>query len=109
MKKRELRPDQKEAMLKRIKESGAYQKAYEDGPFMQRKDLRAVRLQLELLKPELVLREHKIRSTVVVFGSARVPSPEEARQNLAAASASANAKPKDVPLALALKNAEKCK
>ncbi|MEK7859041.1 MAG: TIGR00730 family Rossman fold protein [Elusimicrobiota bacterium] len=106
MKKRELRPDQKEALLKRIKESGAYQKAYEDGPFMQRKDLRAVRLQLELLKPELVLREHKIRSTVVVFGSARVPSPEEARQNLAAASASAKAKPKDVPLALALKNAE---
>jgi uncharacterized protein (TIGR00730 family) len=37
-----------------------------------------VRLQLELLKPELLLSEHRIDSTVVVFGSARIPSPEAA-------------------------------
>jgi predicted Rossmann-fold nucleotide-binding protein len=38
-----------------------------------------VRLQLELLKPELLLSEHRIDSTVVVFGSARIPSPEAPR------------------------------
>ena len=37
-----------------------------------------MRLQLELLKPELLLREHRIDSTVVVFGSARIPAPKSA-------------------------------
>jgi uncharacterized protein (TIGR00730 family) len=78
----ELTEQQKLALLEKIKNSSAYWKAYEDMEFMSRKDLRPIRLQLELLKPELVLREHKIRSTIVVFGSARVPSPEDAKRNL---------------------------
>ena len=78
----ELSEPQKLALLEKIKNSAAYSKAYQDMDFMSRKDLRAVRLQLELLKPELMLREQKIRSTIVVFGSARVPSPEDARTNL---------------------------
>lgn len=41
-----------------------------------------MRLQLELLKPEWHLRQNGINSTVVVFGSARIPSPEIARQHL---------------------------
>jgi uncharacterized protein (TIGR00730 family) len=73
---------QKLALLKRIRHSPAYSKAYEDMDFMRRKDLRPVRIQLELLKPELLLREHKIRSTIVVFGSARIPSPEDASRHL---------------------------
>ena len=72
---KELLPEQKLSLLRKIRESQAYRKAYEDMDFMSRKDLRSVRLQLELLKPELVLREHKIRSTIVVFGSARILSP----------------------------------
>ena len=42
---------------------------------MTRRELRAVRLQLELLKPEMILAERGIRSTVILFGGARLPEP----------------------------------
>src|SRR5690606_35346835 len=53
----------------------AYRLAWDDRDFMTRRELRAVRLQLELLKPEMVLEERGIRSTVVLFGGARIPEP----------------------------------
>jgi predicted Rossmann-fold nucleotide-binding protein len=43
--------------------------------FLCRDELRPVRLQLELLKPEMILAEAGIRSTVVMFGGARIPEP----------------------------------
>jgi hypothetical protein len=95
---RELLPEQRIALLKKIRESHAYLKAYADMDFMGRKDLRAVRLQLELLKPELILRENKIRSTIVVFGSARILSGEEARRELLAAQENLAERPRDVEL-----------
>jgi hypothetical protein len=52
--------------------------AYRDIGFITRNALRPVRLQLELLKPEMIQNEEGIRSTIAVFGSARIPSPEEA-------------------------------
>jgi hypothetical protein len=58
--------------------SAAYRLGFLDPDFMMREELRPVRLQLELLKPELLLEEHGIRSTIVVFGSARIPAPEDA-------------------------------
>ena len=70
-------------LLREIKSSATYSKAYEDMSFMSRKELRPVRLQLELLKPELTLREQRVRSTIVVFGSARIPSPQDAAGRLA--------------------------
>ena len=63
----------------------SYRLAYTDTEFLMREDLRPVRLQLELLKPELVLQEQNIESTIVVFGSARLPPPDLAQQTLAAA------------------------
>src|SRR6185503_11659900 len=57
--------------IERLKKSGAYLRAYEDRAFLHREDLLPVRLQLELLKPELRLQEEQIKSTVVVFGSTR--------------------------------------
>ncbi|HKY33835.1 MAG TPA: LOG family protein [Candidatus Polarisedimenticolia bacterium] len=57
--------------MQRLKNSTAYLRAYEDVTFLNREDLRPVRLQLELLKPELMLQEQGIVSTVVVFGSTR--------------------------------------
>ncbi|MGH9867311.1 MAG: TIGR00730 family Rossman fold protein [Candidatus Polarisedimenticolia bacterium] len=57
--------------IERLKKSPAYMRAYEDLRFLNREDLRPVRLQLELLKPELMLQEQGIRSTIVVFGSTR--------------------------------------
>lgn len=60
----------------------AYRKAYADSTFLSRPELRPVRLQLELLKPEMSLAEHGVKSTVVVFGSARIWSPEEAVEQI---------------------------
>ena len=57
----------------------AYIKAYKDVDFLNRDDLRPVRLQLELLKPELLQNEQHIVSTIVVFGSARCSDLETAR------------------------------
>jgi uncharacterized protein (TIGR00730 family) len=58
-------------------EHPAYRLAFQDPDFLLREDLRAVRFQLELLKPQLLLDEAKIASTFVMYGSARIPSPEE--------------------------------
>jgi hypothetical protein len=58
-------------------QSKAYRLAFADPDFLCRDELRPVRLQLELLKPELGLDEHGVNSTVVLFGGARIPRPEE--------------------------------
>ncbi|WP_281968705.1 LOG family protein [Roseovarius nanhaiticus] len=55
----------------------AYRLAFNDTDFMCREELRPVRLQLELLKPEMILNEHGIKSTVVLFGGARIPEPSQ--------------------------------
>ncbi|MEZ5841664.1 MAG: TIGR00730 family Rossman fold protein [Hyphomicrobiales bacterium] len=55
--------------------SPAYRLAYADRDFLLRDEMRGVRLQLELMKPALELDERGIRSTVVVFGGARIPEP----------------------------------
>ncbi len=57
--------------IERMVKSRTYLRAYEDAVFLHREDMRAVRLQLEMMKPELALQEEGIRSTVVVFGSTR--------------------------------------
>ena len=66
-------------------ESAAYKLAFQDTDFLLREDLRPVRFQLELLKPELLLEEAKIRSTFVFYGSARIPAPSEAEALIASA------------------------
>jgi uncharacterized protein (TIGR00730 family) len=58
--------------------SAAYRLAFADDDFLLRDELRPVRLQLELLKPELALAEAGINSTVVLFGGARIPEPARA-------------------------------
>lgn len=65
----------------------AYQLAFKDEDFLLREDMRAVRMQLELMKPELVQNEQGVKSTIVLFGSARLPSAETAQAQLAAAEA----------------------
>jgi uncharacterized protein (TIGR00730 family) len=54
----------------------AYRLAFADADFMTREELRPVRLQLELLKPQMIMDERGITSTVVLFGGARIPSAE---------------------------------
>tara|TARA_R110001599_G_scaffold9903_4_gene48972 strand:+ start:49 stop:900 length:852 start_codon:yes stop_codon:yes gene_type:complete len=53
----------------------AYRLAFTDDDFMCRQELRPVRLQLELLKPEMELDAHGVKSTIVLFGGARIPAP----------------------------------
>ena len=60
----------------------AYRLAFADQDFLMREELRPVRLQLELLKPEMIMDERGITSTVVLFGGARIPSPETQAQAL---------------------------
>ena len=57
--------------------SPAYRLAFADMDFMLRQELRPTRFQLELMKPEILLTEHDIKSTVVVFGSARMPTTDD--------------------------------
>lgn len=55
----------------------AYKLAFADNDFLLREELRAVRLQLEFLKPQMILDERGIVSTVVMFGGARIPDPQK--------------------------------
>jgi len=57
-------------------QSPAYALAFADEEFLCREELRPVRLQLELLKPQLMLDEQGIESTIVMFGGARIPEPK---------------------------------
>ncbi|WNO53945.1 LOG family protein [Stakelama saccharophila] len=82
---RVFRPAQQEAETARTQvqtpqtEHPAYRLAFQDMDFLLREDLRPVRFQLELLKPQLVLDEAKIASTFVMYGSARIPEPAKAQ------------------------------
>jgi uncharacterized protein (TIGR00730 family) len=69
----------------------SYRLAFTDEAFLLREDLRPVRMQLELLKPELILREERIVATIVMFGSARLLPRDVAEERLAVAEAGADA------------------
>lgn len=66
-------------------EHPAYKLAFRDTDFLLREELRPIRFQLELLKPEMLLDEGRVGSTLVIYGSARIPSPARAEALLAAA------------------------
>jgi uncharacterized protein (TIGR00730 family) len=66
--------------------SKSYKLAFQDTEFLLREELRPVRFQLELLKPEMLLDEAGVASTIVVYGSARIPEPAEAAKLAEAAS-----------------------
>lgn len=77
----------------------SYRLAYQDPDFLLRDELRPVRLQLELLKPEMALQEHRIESTVVIFGSARLKNEEAAEADLVSAQSNLRADPENPELA----------
>jgi len=99
-----FKPATEEAASARLHEdspqtrSPSFRLAYQDVDFLLRDDLRAMRLQLELLKPDLLQREQRIESTVVVFGSARIPEPEAARRQVDEAYEALRENPKDPAL-----------
>ena len=65
--------------------SRSYKLPVEDQDFLLRDEMRDIRFALEYAKAELLLRDWGIRSTVIIFGSARTPSPERAEAAVAAA------------------------
>ncbi|MEW6705272.1 MAG: TIGR00730 family Rossman fold protein [Pseudomonadota bacterium] len=69
----------------------SYRLAFTDNKFLLREELRPVRMQLELLKPELIQQEQGIESTIVIFGSARILPPDDAAAALEMARASGDA------------------
>ncbi|HID76584.1 MAG TPA: TIGR00730 family Rossman fold protein [Planctomycetaceae bacterium] len=71
-----------EENYQRILRSRSYRVAYRDVEFLSDPRLRPTRMELELLKPELVLQENRVVSTVVVFGSTRIADPATAQRNL---------------------------
>lgn len=77
-------------------EADAYRLAFADPEFLLRRETRGIRFQLEMLKPDLDQTEQGIENTIVVFGSARFPSPEEAQQCLQQAQQSGDASALDV-------------
>jgi uncharacterized protein (TIGR00730 family) len=72
-------------------QADAYRMAFSDPEFMLRRETRGIRIQLEMLKPDLDQAEQGIENTVVVFGSARFPAPDVAQAALEAAQLSGDA------------------
>ena len=99
--------EEREVLVSALRQSPSYRIAYEDLDFLKEEFLRPTRLQLELLKPEMLLRRLNIRSTIVVFGSARILTPELARIRLDEAHAALVARPEDAQLAAAVAFAQK--
>jgi len=65
-----------------ILSSPSYRRADTDVDFLARDGVRGVRLQIDYLKPELLLEEHEIHQTIVVFGSTRICEPAAARRKM---------------------------
>jgi uncharacterized protein (TIGR00730 family) len=87
--------DDASANLAKILQSPSYRVAYKDVELLGGPELRAVRMELELLKPELYLQRHNIRSTIVVFGSTRIVEPAAAKARLQQAREALAAAPDD--------------
>ncbi len=70
------------ARVENIIASPSYLQADQDVDFLNRDDTRGVRLQIDYLKPELLLKQHRIENTIVVFGSTRLREPIAARRKV---------------------------
>jgi uncharacterized protein (TIGR00730 family) len=98
-----------EALLRvqAILNSPSYRRADNDSDFLARDGVRGVRLQIDYLKPELLLEEHEIHQTIVVFGSTRICEPAAARRKVEVLRASLAADPSNMELERRLAIAER--
>lgn len=92
--------------LEKIRSSESYKLAALDTKFLSRQALRPVRMQLELLKPEMTLTEHGVDSTVVVFGGTQIVPPDEARARLETVQKALAEDPNNKALQRSVKRAE---
>lgn len=68
--------------LQAILDSPSYIPAIEDIDFLDSDDARGVRLQLDYLKPDRLLKQHGVQHAIVVFGSTRIVEPMAANQKV---------------------------
>ncbi len=73
-------------------QADAYRLAFADPEFLLRRETRGIRMQLEMLKPDLAQREAGIENTIVVYGSARFREASEAQEQLVRAERSGDAR-----------------
>jgi uncharacterized protein (TIGR00730 family) len=100
-------PDPVAANREAILKSPSYRLAEYDVDFLKRAENRPLRMQLELLKTETLLREHKIDSTIVVFGGTQIVPREQAEAIVREARLNLEKSPKDAKLKRTLARAEK--
>lgn len=98
---------ERKANLEKILKSPSYRVAYRDVDFLLDPKMRAARIELELLKPEITFERHKIVSTVVVFGGTRIPEPAVAARGLEQARARLAESPGDPGRQRAVARAER--
>jgi len=79
--------------IQTILDSPSYRQADQDIDFLNLDETRGVRLQIDYQKPEMLLEQHGIRHTIVVFGSTRIPEPASAQRQVTALSAQVDADP----------------
>jgi uncharacterized protein (TIGR00730 family) len=68
--------------LEGIMTNPSYVPAIEDIDFLKGPNARGIRLQLDYLKPQVLLNKHGIEHTIVVFGSTRIVEPKAAQQRI---------------------------
>ena len=86
------------SLIHHIERSPSYVRADKDIEFLARDELRPSRLQLEFLKPELILKEHGVESTIVVLGGARIREPAVATEDVDKAKLALKADPESTSL-----------
>ena len=86
--------------------STSYTKAYEDIPFLKSDEARSIRLQLELLKPELALKKANIEECICCFGSARIKDKKESAKRVKDLETQLKKDPKNKKLQIKLKEAK---
>jgi uncharacterized protein (TIGR00730 family) len=82
-------------LIDAIKNDPSYLQADLDADFLRKEEVRGVRLQIDYLKPELVLGEYGIENTIVVFGGTRIVEPDVARRTCDALESELDENPDD--------------
>lgn len=90
-----------------ILDSPSYRQADRDVDFLNLDETRGVRLQIDYAKPELLLEQHGVQHTIVVFGSTRIPEPAAAQRRVEALIAELKGRPGDAELERRLAVAER--
>jgi len=80
--KKHTSPSKNLKNLNLIINSDTYKLAHEDIGLLSRNEMRGVRMLLEITKPDLILEENKILSTIIIFGGASITEESNIKMRL---------------------------